>query len=473
MNTLRRACIGLASIVGSVAPGARAQEAGYALVETESFRLRAGGEIGLQYVVQHNAFWKLSDTFAAGAPFDDAPAWPEGYIEPYLSFEADVQEATLLYGRLSVLASISGDTDVFAQERSGRIGIEDAFVGVRTGTDAGWVVDVSVGPQPYKLGTGMLVSDGASDGFERGAIIFGPRAAWQNAAILRASAGGARFEAFYLDAQELASSDSGTRLAGAAWVQELAPGISLGVGGGNVVQSDAPWVQAAPGGSGAPTILFGGRDGLSFLTAWGSFAANERLTFSADLAYEWNSSSDMTAWAGRGRVEYAFPDLPLLPRVGYAFQAFSGDDPDTPELERFDPLLYDGSPAGWGSGANASLVFLNTNIAAHQLYTALMVSPQDFLTFRYYHVRALHLRSPLQFGQATRLDVNGTPTVLTGVTNAHLADDVYAEYTRILTPNTFLTAGFAASFPGAGTRDLRGGSRDVWLGGYVNIVWRL
>jgi hypothetical protein len=41
---------------------------------------------------------------------------------------------------------------------------------------------------------------------------------------------------------------------------------------------------------------------------------------------------------------------------------------------------------------------------------------------------------------------------------------------RIVTPNIFLTFGLAASYPGAGIRDLLNGGAKNWYGGFANLV---
>lgn len=87
---------------------------------------------------------------------------------------------------------------------------------------------------------------------------------------------------------------------------------------------------------------------------------------------------------------------------------------------------------------------------------------------RYAHIRANELNSPVQFGQATRVDVNGN--VITGVTDAHLSDDLFLEYSRIINRNTFLTAGVSVAFPGAGNDNIIGRSADPWTGGFINVV---
>ena len=77
--------------------------------------------------------------------------------------------------------------------------------------------------------------------------------------------------------------------------------------------------------------------------------------------------------------------------------------------------------------------------------------------------------------EATRFDVTTGQGVVAGVTDPHLADDVFLEYMRVINAITFLTAGVSASFPGAGLEGtvrgtLAGGDLPVWLGGFVNVV---
>jgi hypothetical protein len=117
-----------------------------------------------------------------------------------------------------------------------------------------------------------------------------------------------------------------------------------------VTASTAPYVQAAPTGGGLPAILAGGRDGMEFLQLYGRAsplpAAVPDLWLAADLALQRNSRIDMEAWGGRLEIGRAFAGLPWRPTVTYGYQAFSGNNPATARLERFDPLYYDGSQGG-------------------------------------------------------------------------------------------------------------------------------
>jgi hypothetical protein len=180
----------------------------------------------------------------------------------------------------------------------------------------------------------------------------------------------------------------------------------------------------------------------------------------------------MRAWAGRVQAGYTFAGLPWSPMLTYTYQTFSGDDPNTTRLERFDPLFYEGSPSSWATGSKSSMVFINTNVNAHGLALRLAPTPRDTVTFRYAHIRANELFSPIQFGQATRVDFgDGVSTVISGVTDPHLSDDFFIEYNRIINRNTFLTAGISLSVPGAGITSVVAGDVPNWTGGFINVVF--
>ena len=191
---------------------------------------------------------------------------------------------------------------------------------------------------------------------------------------------------------------------------------------------------------------------------------------SGDLAYQWDNEDDVRAWGGEAQISYTRMLAPWRPTLSYAYQLFTGDDPDTPELERFDPLYYDGSPSAWATGSKSAMVFINSNVQSHNLSIRVTPSPKDILTLRYAHVRVHELRSPVQFGQATRLDFStGVSSVVSGVTEPHLSDDIFLEYTRIINRNTYLTSGFSISMPGDGIEAVAAGAPN-WTGGFINVV---
>jgi hypothetical protein len=434
-----------------------------------STTVRATLQFGANLVSEGNLFWNLAESAAPGSDFDSDATWLEVYVKPGLSFETALDNGAEIYGRVSAVASYTFGTDAFDASDTGRLTLEESYAGIRLPLGNGPVLDVSLGARELRLGTGMLISDGASDGFERGALKFGPRRAWELAAIAELTSGDYTGTLFYIDPRELPGSDNGNALAGFDVRYDDPAGGYLGLTYVNVLDSRAPYPRVV---GGTPDIVAGARNGTNTLNLYAGtnpFAgALEGLSLTTDLAYQWNDRIDLGSWAGRVQVAYAFADAPWTPTISYGFQTFSGDDPATPGLERFDPLYYDGSPSAWATGSKSAMVFINSNVQAHNLALSLQPTQRDTLTFRYAHVRANELGSPIQFGQATR-PAGGD--LVTGVTDAHLSDDFFIEYRRIINRNTFLTAGVSLAVPGEGIRNAFPGEDPNWVGGFVNVVY--
>ena len=468
---------GISCILFAAAPAAYSQDAIAEGPDPESDKteIKFTLEGGINAVAETNLYWNLADKFAPSADFDSDTQWLEIYAKPGVDLTHSLDGSSEIYGGFSVVASTTLGTDAFDKSDTGRVTIEEAFLGFRTGTVETGQFDLSAGAQELKLGTGMLISNGASNGFERGAVKLGPRKAWERTIIARYRKKGLTTTAFFIDPNELASNNTKTHSVGADIRYDLDRTDFVGVTYVNVLQSGAPYPQAAPAGVGPPNFLDSGRDGLNAISFYGlvhpAKGSLPGFYIGLDGAYEWNGRIDLDAWGGRVKIGHAWNDKPWRPDLSYSYQTFSGDDPDTPELERFDPLHYEGSPASWATGSKAALVFINSNVQSHQLTLRTMPSPRDFLTLRAAHIRVNEQRSPIQFGQATRLEITDElGSVISGVTANHLADDFFVEYTRILTPNIFLTGGFSISVPGKGIENAFGGDAPNWTGGFVNVV---
>jgi hypothetical protein len=440
--------------------------------DSNGLKIRGHLQFGLNAVAERNLFWDLAASTAPGSGFDADTNWLEGYMKPGVSFEYQLDASAVLYGKLSAVSSYTWGTDAFDTGDNGETTLEEAYLAIRGQLGAGLSYDLSVGPRELSLGTGMLVSNGATSGFERGALKFGPRKAWEKAAIAKLSYGNLTGTAFYLDPNELPSKDGKNELAGVDLRYDDPAGGYLGATFVSVLNSETPYPQAAPGGVGAPSVTPGAREDTKTIGLYAKTNPFEgglqNWTFTGDFAYQWNDRIDLEAWAGRVTAGYTFANVPWTPNVTLGYQSFSGDDPDTTKLERFDPLYYQGSPSAWATGSKSASTFINSNVNALTLAVRLQPTRQDTVTLRYAHIRANELNSPVQFGQATRVDINGN--VVSGVTDSHLADDVFLEYSRIINRNTFLTAGVSVSFPGAGIDNVINGSADPWTGGFVNVV---
>lgn len=441
--------------------------------DENGLKIRGHLQFGLNAVTEDNLFWDLAATTAPAGGFDPDTAWLEGYIKPGISFEYQLDAGAVFYGKLSAVASYTWGKDAFDTGDTGTLTLEEAYLAMRGDLGSGLSYDLSLGPRELTLGTGMLIANGATSGFERGALKLGPRKAWERAAIGRLSSANVTGTAFYLDPNELPSTDGQNALAGFDLRYDAPQGGYLGATYVDVVSSNSPYPQAAPGGVGPPAVTPGARQDTRTMNLYAStnlFAeALENWVFTGDFAYQWNDRIDMKARAGRVTAGYTFAHLPSTPKLTFGYQTFSGDDPNTTTLERFDPLYYQGSPSAWATGSKSASTFINSNVNALTLALRLQPTRQDTWTLRYAHIRANELNSPVQFGQATRVDVNGN--VVSGVTNAHLADDLFLEYSRIINRNTFLTAGVSVSFPGKAIDNVIGRSAAPWTGGFVNVVF--
>ncbi len=463
--------------VSAQTPNEQPRETRDPMLFHKSAQLTVRGHLrfGVNAVTETNLFWDLAESATGNAIFDPDAEWLESYVGPGVSFERRLSSGSTFFGKVSLIASYTAGTDAFDTGDTGRVTLEEGHLGYRKLLKNEWRLEATLGPRAFKLGTGMFIVNGGSDGFERGALKFGPREAWENAGVLQLSRRQFKGAVFYLDANELSSNDTGNRLGGFDLRWDGETGGYAGFTSLHVIESEAVYPRAGEGGQGPPIILAGAREGLNTLNFYGRAKRFKRnavnLALAADLAYQWNGENDLEAWGGRVKAELTLADLRWRPILAYSYQLFTGDDPDTSGLERFDPLYYDGSPSAWATGSKSAMVFINSNVQSHNLSVKLTPTPRDIATLRYAHLRAHELLSPIQFGQATRVEFSdGLPTVITGVTDAHLSDDFFIEYTRIITSSIFLTCGLSVSNPGEGIERAAGGDADIWTGGFINVV---
>ncbi len=434
------------------------------------FTWNKGLEASIQGAGQTGAFWGLQQVFAPGADYyDTSPAWMELSAKPWVSFEAPVDSWTG-YGKASALATGTLGHDVFDQGSSGRIALEEAYLGAR-GKAAGLEWDFSAGSRDFRLGEGLLLSMGGGNGFERGAPMLAPHRAWQGAVLasVRGRAFGA--QAFHLDPDELESSDTHTRLRGMSTDWRPREGATLGTAWFEVTRSRAPYPQAPV------TIIDGGRDGLQTWSVFGRWApgGGQMDGFSAwgEVAVQRNNRINMKAWGGALDVGWRWGGVRWRPRLSWSPRVFSGDDPATPDrLERFDPLYYDGSPSTWSSGANGSFAFYNSNLRVNRVRLELTFDAQNFASLSWYDVRAHRADSPIQYGQTARpaFSDNGV-SLISGFPDKRLTRELYLEHTHVFDPHRFLTWGVALAKPRAGIRAIVPDAH-TWYGVMVNYSIR-
>ena len=304
------------AVLSVAATGVRSQPVDPMLLyNREGLTVRGHFQAGLNLVGERNLFWDLAEIFAPTANFSADTAWLEGYIKSGISFERVVAPHEALYGKVSAVLSGTLGTDAYDTGDTGRLTLEEAYLGYRIKRPDGFLLDLSGGRRELKLGTGMLVENGGSSGFERGALKLGPRKAWERAAIARVGFAGLQSTTFYLDPNETEANDSRNALAGTDARYDSKNGGYVGLTYLNVLNSEAPYPKAAPGGIGLPSVIPNAREGLN---AVNFYARTDRFTgplsgffLTTDLAYEWNDDIDMRAWAGRWQVGWQFEQHPV------------------------------------------------------------------------------------------------------------------------------------------------------------------
>ena len=280
--------------------------------------------------------------------------WNEGTIKAGLS-GVHATDTGEWYGKLSGVGEgtfsssptlVGGDSTSF--------GVEDLYIGWRSGGEKPlW--DFSVGREPYKLGHGMLLYDGASEGGSRGGYWTNARKAFELAGIARFKPGNSTIEAFYLDRDELPESDSGSKLWGVNYEYAIGEDTTLG----------ATYMSWSAKESMAPQ-----RDGLDVynLRAFTApFPNMKQLSFELEYALEDNGDLlDSTAYNALAAWQF---DGGWKMKLSYRYAFFEGDDPNTVANEGFDGLFtgfYDWSTWWQGEIAGGYLIS-NSNLISNQL----------------------------------------------------------------------------------------------------------
>jgi len=256
--------------------------------------------------------------------------WFEGSVKPALSGRHKLANSSEFYGKVSAVGErtygeqptvIGGDFSSFQ--------VDDLSFGWRSGTSVGAgenVLDFTVGRAPFNLGHGLLLLDGAAEGGSRGGYWTNARKAFQFAAIGRVHAGGHKFEAFYLDRDDLPESETGTRLWGGNYEFALGEHSTFG----------ASYLKFFADAAVKPD-----RDGLNVFNLRAYTApvpAIPDLSFEFEYVAERNADLlSANAWTLQGAYELS--KATWKPKFTYRYAFFQGDDPTTTRHENFDSLL--------------------------------------------------------------------------------------------------------------------------------------
>ena len=233
------------------------------------------------------------------------------------------------------------------------------------GTDA---IELTVGSQVYKQGTGFLFYDAGSDGGKRGGFWLGMRKAYQKTATAKLTTGDWMVETYYLQPD---SPGEKTNMAGINVEYDFGGRADVGFSYTNIYDSDDDRRD------GLEILDF--RAGVQPLQSW------DGLRLEGEVALEDNGDIN-DSWGGYIKALYSFEEgTRWSPRMYYRLAHFSGDDGEG-DNGAFDPINYGFNDWNeWFIGEIiGEYVSSNRNLTSHTFN--FNVSPTDDITAGLYYI---------------------------------------------------------------------------------------
>lgn len=337
------------------------------------------------YDVYSEGDTKLTFNFdAAAAAFDNKDSWfgesnaflgnttdnwSEYGAEPRLSLEVPVAGGTA-FGQLSAVytrtesddatgMTISSDDSDDLNTEQGHLGwrVNNVFEGLENDS-----FSISAGRQDYKIGTGMLIADGGSDGGHFGGWYIGKRSAFKGAVIASLKSDEMLLEGFRLENRPRRGGTEGEAY-GANAEYTFFGSTKLGASY-FVVDANLPGFDDLD--------VYDGR------LDWTPDGALEGLSFSGEFAREDSDQIEADGWFAQ--LAYQTRELCWTPTFSYRYAHFDGDDPSTPEDEQFREIAYGFDDYGsWFQGEiTGNYPLANNNLNSHQL--RVKAQPSDSVT---------------------------------------------------------------------------------------------
>jgi hypothetical protein len=439
------------------------------LYDADGTYLRAKLEALTLYYGNNNAWYGNPDQMLAGNPMvQGTPAgagyddWVEGYVHYGLYGITPLSEKAYVYGGLSGLTTGSAGDELFTDESRNYTDVEDAYAGIVAGnTDEKGnrlVVNVSAGRQRFTLANAFLFANTASNGQDRAALQANARWAADMLVLGQVAYNSTKFEAFYLDPDELPILDSNSTFAGVNAETRPLPGLMLAASYVNSPQSEFSYF--GPTGQ-----VIGTREGLNVFDARFTYSPkppNEAgPIFGGEAAVQTHSEFSMFATAGYLEAGYRLPALPWSPVLSYRASYFSGDDPNTETYERWDPLLSGGTGEQWVQGANHFKVVQDSNVFAQRLQASLRPLPSVELVPQFWLFQA-----------DSKTNVGGNPA-LTFMTDRDYGLEANMTVKWFASRNWYVHGHLAYTVPGEAVQDALDGDAEDWFSAMLFVRYAL
>lgn len=400
------------------------------LFETDRFSVLGSFNAGFApFVAFDNAFHAPAGSVNATLPaYAD---WAEAFFEPGITATYHVSHHVFLYGGFSYLESATIGTDYSGAPHAWYGLPEELFAGLRfTHLFGGGVtLDASYGQQNYVTGGSMLLANGASNGLARGAAYLGPRSAWRQADLLKASDGDWSTQFFYLRPNEAANVFDNSQLTGANVVWNPPGQLRLG----------AQYIYSAS------DILTRNQMSTYELRArLHPFIHDPYLWLQADYAIEGKPYLAADGWMLQ--ANYNFTRMRWKPVVNVGLYSMSGANPANALIwYGFDPLYFGGSIPAWLPGFALQTELANTNLRDFDTSVTLWPWKQDSLQLNYLDANVSQLNAIL-----TTLPPATSPEPLGGIPNFGYGQEIGAGYTHNFTDSLSVNPFYAFVWPGNG-----------------------
>ena len=394
---------------------------------------------------------------ALGADTGDRASWTESLLQLGVAGAAPLNASGLYgFGALTAIGVAANGQDIFRDDQRSSLDLEKAYVGVLYAPlDEELRLKLSVGRQNYSLNDGFLVSQFGSqwNAGPRPGVYLAPRTTQDRSVVASAKYRDWSGTFFALDPNELGSIESDTRLLGLNLAH-----AGVGRWSGDLSVLHVPRSRTAYR---APDGIARSREGL-----W-TGAAHLRLRtrpdhsdfwFESELAHQGHEDFDMVAWAGYGELGYYWRTRPWTPSLSYRFAAFSGDDPDTADYERFD-TLYSGGLDHWLQGISINKLLSQANRLSQRVRLNVAPVPKLNLTLDLYR----HVADE-------RNNLGGNPA-LGSLESRDLGEEIQVTARWAVRPTVLVLGIASVALPGDAIDAAAPGGVDPWNTVQLQLFW--
>jgi hypothetical protein len=312
--------------------------------------------------------------------FRDNPGWGELFVEPGITAQWRLSPSTSVYGGIAYMETATQGTDYDGYRQTRGTATSSSCMRARAGKTmrASCSSTFRTGTEP-RARTKLPHRCGSEQRRQRGANFLGPRTAWANAAIAKATIGDVSAQAFWLKPNDATSADTGTRITGVeiAW------------------DRDGP-LRGAALYMYVPDSSIATRDGLNVYDVrmrWHPLASAPNAWLQGE--YAWQRKSGVAARGWYAALNYNAKDAWLQPLAMLRYAWFAGDKPGTSKWEGFDSLYFGGGNPDWYQGKLASTIFNNTNLASVAASITLTPVERNLVQVVALAFRAVEANAPL------------------------------------------------------------------------------